>query len=139
MEPSADIAGNIHNYLLLLVYLIPVAIIWFGRIYIRRKASRRHAETLQENKKAGLIEPASLHPIIDRDLCIGCNACSKACPEDDVLAIIHDKVELINPTHCIGHGACAAACPVDAITVVFPPEMLDCQTSVASLLEKPEL
>jgi thioredoxin reductase len=36
-----------------------------------------------------------------------------------VLAIIGDKVELINPTYCIGHGACAGACPVDAITLVF--------------------
>ena len=39
-----------------------------------------------------------------------------------MLAIINDKVELINPTHCIGHGACKRACPVDAITLVFGTE-----------------
>ena len=69
-----------------------------------------------------MTEPPSLHPLINRDLCIACNACAKACPEGDVLAIIGDKVELINPTHCIGHGACEVACPVNAITLVFGTE-----------------
>lgn len=122
MDTTAEFSGNLTNYLLLMVYLIPVGLIWFGKIFIRRRASARHAKTLRENQEAGLVEPASLHPLIDRDLCIGCNACSKACPEGDVLAIIHDKVELINPTHCIGHGACAAACPLDAISLVFGTE-----------------
>jgi len=93
METSTEISGNINNYLLLFVYLIPVGVIWCARNIFRRKASKRHANMLQENLEAGLTEPASLHPIVDRDLCIGCNACSKACPEGDVLAIIHDKVE----------------------------------------------
>jgi len=125
MDLSTDLnnlASDLSDYLLLLVYLIPVALIWFGRQYIRHRASQRHAAILRENQDAGLTEPASLHPLIDRDLCIACNACAKACPEGDVLAIIHDKVELINPTKCIGHGACAGACPVDAITLVFGTE-----------------
>lgn len=109
-------------YLLLLVYLLPVALIWLGRIYFQRKASERHQAALIETQEAGLTEPPSLHPLINRDLCIACNACAKACPEGDVLAIINDKVELINPTKCIGHGACQSACPVDAITLVFGTE-----------------
>ncbi len=121
MDPN-NLAANINDYLLLLIYIFPVALIWFGRIYIRRRASARHVAILRENQEAGLTEPASLHPLIDRDLCIACNACAKACPEGDVLAIIHDKVELIHPTKCIGHGACATACPVDAITLVFGTE-----------------
>jgi len=110
------------QYVLLFIYLLPVALIWFGRIYFRRRSSAKHAEALRQSQQAGLTEPASLHPLIDRDLCIACNACAKACPEGDVLAIIGDKVELINPTHCIGHGACEAACPVKAITLVFGTE-----------------
>ncbi|WP_455203607.1 NAD(P)-binding domain-containing protein [Kaarinaea lacus] len=118
----SDFAIVFDDYLLLLVYLIPVALIWFGRQHLRRKASDRHAEELRQAQEAGLTEPPSLHPLIDRDLCIACNACAKACPEKNVLAIIGDKVEMINPTHCIGHGACAGACPVDAITLVFGTE-----------------
>lgn len=113
---------QINEYLLLLVYLIPVAMIWIGRIWVRRANSEKHQKAKEKNIAAGLTEPPSLHPVIDRDLCIACNACAKACPEGDVLAIIGDKVELINPTHCIGHGACAVACPVDAITLVFGTE-----------------
>ena len=109
-------------YFLLLVYLFPVLLIWFGRIYFRRRASEKNKEKFEDTIKAGLTEPASLHPLINRDLCIACNACAMACPEGDVLAVIADKVELINPTKCIGHGACEDACPVHAITLVFGTE-----------------
>ena len=113
---------NINQYLVFLVYLLPVALIWIWRIRHSRVKSRQYIAAREETIKAGLTEPASLHPLINRDMCIACNACAKACPEEDVLAIIHDKVELVNPTHCIGHGACAKACPVNAITLVFGTE-----------------
>ena len=45
-----------------------------------------------------------------------------ACPEGNVLGLIHGKAELIEPTLCIGHGACRAACPFDAISLVFGTE-----------------
>ena len=56
----------------------------------------------------GLTEPASLHPIIDEERCIGCGACVAACPEapaHTVLGIIEGKARLVSPTSCIGHGA----------------------------------
>lgn len=118
----ATFLQNAGQYAILLIYLAPIALIWLWRTRHSRAASRRHHEALQATQQAGLTEPASLHPLINRDLCIACNACAKACPEDGVLAIIHDKVELINPTHCIGHGACQRACPVDAISLVFGTE-----------------
>ena len=119
---SPSLLQNVGQYGILLVYLIPIALIWLWRARHSRAATRRHREALEETRQAGLTEPASLHPLINRDLCIACNACAKACPEQDVLAIIHDKVELINPTHCIGHSACKRAGPVDAITLVFGTE-----------------
>jgi thioredoxin reductase/ferredoxin len=72
-----------------------------------------------------MTEPASLHPLIDPSLCLGCGACVKACPETshhDVLGLIDGKAVLIGPTECIGHGACKTACPFDAITLVFGTE-----------------
>ncbi len=63
--------------------------------------------------------PTSIHPLIDAHACIGSGACVRACPEDDVIAIVHGRAELINPLACIGHGRCMSACPVQAITLVF--------------------
>ncbi len=85
----------------------------------------RHGKTLREKHAAiaaGLGEPASLHPIIDPGLCLGCGACVTACPEGKILGLIHGKAQLINPSKCIGHGACKSACPFDAITLVFGTE-----------------
>ena len=113
---------SLGQYLVYLVYIVPVALIWAWRVRRSHAKSRQHIEAREENIKSGLTEPASLHPLINRDMCIACNACAKACPEGDILAIIHDKVELLHPTHCIGHGACAKACPVNAITLVFGTE-----------------
>jgi len=69
-------------------------------------------------------QPASLHPIINHNRCIGCRACVIACPENhnDVLGMIKNKAALINPSACIGHGPCKDVCPVDAITLVFGTE-----------------
>lgn len=106
----------------LLVYAVPALLIW--GIYAGTKALKecRYRRFQRQELDAGLTEPASLHPVIDQNLCIGCEACVKACPEHYVLGIIRRKAELIGPTHCIGHGACKAACPMDAINLVFGTE-----------------
>jgi thioredoxin reductase (NADPH) len=106
----------------LLVYAVPALVI-LG-VYAGAKAwkERRYRQFQRQELDAGLTEPASLHPIIDQNLCIGCGACIKACPEHNVLGLIRGKAELIGPTHCIGHGACKIACPMDAINLVFGTE-----------------
>lgn len=104
------------------LYALPAASIW-GVYWLNRKTSRaRELRTLAGAQEAGLTEPASLHPIIDTDLCIGCRACAMACPEGEILGIVEGKAALIEPTRCIGHGACSAACPVGAIDLVFGTE-----------------
>lgn len=65
--------------------------------------------------------PASLHPVINENRCIGCGSCMEACPEGDVLGIVDFETRLVNPSRCMGHGACATACPMDAITLVAGP------------------
>ena len=42
--------------------------------------------------EAGLTEPASLHPVINPTLCVGCGTCAKACPEGDVLGLRNNFV-----------------------------------------------
>ena len=112
------------DLLVYVVYGIPLFLIMF---FYLKSMNRTHAgsvEVLDENIKAGLIEPASIHPVINVNRCKGCGSCVTACPERDkqVLGMIDGKAELINPTSCIGHGACLRACPFDAITLVFGTE-----------------
>lgn len=92
-------------------------------LYLRRQSRRHraHAAVLQESVEAGLVEPASLHPVVDASRCIGSGACVKACPEE-ALGIVNGKAVLTNASACIGHGACLAACPVEGIQLVFGTE-----------------
>jgi len=133
---------------LLTGYAIPFALIWGGYLHQVRKRERKAAETLEETTKAGLTEPASLHPVIDPVRCIGSGTCVTACPEGNVLGMINGKAQLIDPTRCIGHGACRVSCHRDAITLVFGTEKrgvdiphvdTDFQTNVPGLFIAGEL
>jgi thioredoxin reductase/Pyruvate/2-oxoacid:ferredoxin oxidoreductase delta subunit len=107
---------------LLLTYAIPLVLIWLYLGWNSRRKAAKAIRIMHEAQEAGLTEPASLHPVIDPALCLGCAACVKACPEKSILGIIDGKAKLIEPTHCVGHGACATSCPTDAITLVFGTE-----------------
>jgi len=100
------------------LYLFPFVFVTIFAL-LRRRRSKKNQKTYNQNVKAGLTEPASLHPIIDPGVCVGCGACVTACPEGKILGLIRGKAKLISPTHCIGHGACKRACPMDAIELVF--------------------
>jgi len=109
---------------LLLIYLALMISIWQIYNFFKNRMHKKSIAIHEQAIAAGLIYPASLHPVINPNRCIGCQSCINACPEQshEVLGAIHGKAVLINPTHCIGHGACHAACPVDAITLVFGTE-----------------
>jgi thioredoxin reductase/ferredoxin len=107
---------------LLIVYAAPMLGVWATYVAVRKRREHRSVAKLSAAKDAGLLEPASLHPIIDPAKCIGCGSCVRACPEGDILGLIGGKAELVEPSHCIGHGACKAVCPVQAITLVFGTE-----------------
>ena len=102
----------------------PLAFAVIGALYIalRKRAEARSRATKAAAEEAGLLEPASLHPKIDPVKCLGCGACTRVCPEGDILGMINGKAELVEPSHCIGHGACRTSCPCDAITLVFGTE-----------------
>jgi thioredoxin reductase (NADPH) len=107
---------------LLLAYALPLVGVWAIWYWLDQRHTKRSIAVMEEAKAAGLTEPASLHPVIDPALCLGCAACVKACPEKSILGIIDGKAALIEPSHCVGHGACATSCPTDAITLVFGTE-----------------
>ena len=106
----------------LLFYLLPLLLVVAWQLRRQQVQHASNLATWQENRQAGLLEPASLHPVIDPLKCMGCGSCVSACPEGNVLGLIAGKAQLINPTHCIGHSACKSACPFDAITLVFGSE-----------------
>jgi thioredoxin reductase (NADPH) len=105
-----------------LIYLAPLALIWLAYVRNRQKQHRASVDTYRESQEAGLVHPASLHPVIDLHKCIGCESCISVCPEmpeHQVLGMVRRKATLVSPTDCIGHGACKTVCPVDAISLVF--------------------
>jgi thioredoxin reductase/Pyruvate/2-oxoacid:ferredoxin oxidoreductase delta subunit len=104
------------------VYALTFGVICTLYIGLRTRSEARSRATKAAAAEAGLLEPASLHPIIDPTKCVGCGSCIHICPEGDILGLINGKAELIEPSHCIGHGACKEVCPRDAITLVFGTE-----------------
>ncbi len=101
----------------LLVLLIVGPYLW---LYTRR--TKKVLARQKEAEEFGLREPVTIHPRVNRDVCIGSGACIKACPEKEILGIVHGKAETVFASRCVGHGACARACPVGAIELVFGTE-----------------
>lgn len=104
------------------IYLLPLLGFWAVFAWSKARAQKKNLAALKEAVDTGMTEPASLHPVINVNRCLGCGSCVAACPEQaghHVLGIIAGKSTLVGPSHCIGHGACAEVCPQDAITLVF--------------------
>ncbi len=112
---------NNPDLLLMLIYAVPLLLAVLVYLWHRRRAERASEQALADAEQAGLTESASLHPVVDPDVCIGSGGCARACPEH-AIGVVGGKAVLVSPSACIGHGACAAACPVEAITLVFGSE-----------------
>jgi len=90
-------------------------------LYENWKSAKVQKE-IDQAKKLGLWEPVTIHPKVNRDICIGSGACVSACPEGKILGLVDNKSMTICASECVGHGACARACPVGAIELVFGTE-----------------
>jgi thioredoxin reductase/NAD-dependent dihydropyrimidine dehydrogenase PreA subunit len=100
--------------LLVALTVVPALLRARGR---ERATGRARLEAL----RYGLHEPASLHPVVDAERCIGIGNCVKACPES-VLGFEAGQAVAVAPARCIGHGLCERVCPVQAIRLVFGTE-----------------
>jgi thioredoxin reductase (NADPH) len=93
--------------------------LWLAIGVWRWHRERSAAARLRKAVEQGSTEPPSLHPVIDPAKCVGCGACTHACPEGKIIGMINGKAQLVDPGACIGHGACKTSCPVGAIELVF--------------------
>ena len=53
--------------------------------------------------------------VVDREVCIGCEACKEICPVDAV-NMVKEKAE-VDLDWCIGCGVCSVSCPAGAISI----------------------
>ncbi len=83
IQCTRDSLTNMFNVtsLTLWVYLTPLLFIWGLYARSRIKKDRRNNTIRDEALKSGLTEPASLHPVINHNRCVGCGSCVNACPE----------------------------------------------------------
>ena len=52
---------------------------------------------------------------VDRDVCIGCGACTGVCPTES-LTLDDEGKSVCNEETCVDCGACVATCPVEALS-----------------------
>jgi thioredoxin reductase (NADPH) len=101
------------------IFILMGAVFVWNQITKKNKREAFAKKALKKAIAANADEPLTLHPEINPALCAGCGACTRVCPEGDILGMIHHKAVLVSPTKCVGHGECEKACPFNAITLVF--------------------
>lgn len=119
MDFLVKLAADNFTFIVGAMMTAAVLVPYFAR---HKRMSRKTVTHLDEAKKFGLAEPASIHPRVNKAICIGSGACITACPEPEVLGRVNNLAEVIYASRCVGHGACARACPVGAIDLVFGTE-----------------
>ncbi len=109
-------------------HMVPLAALVLALVTIapyliyEKLRSKKVRGQIAEARETGMSEPVTIHPKVNRAICIGSGACVKACPEKTVLGMVEHKSMTICSSQCVGHGACARSCPVGAIELVFGSE-----------------
>ncbi|MDD3695813.1 MAG: 4Fe-4S binding protein [Lentisphaeria bacterium] len=53
--------------------------------------------------------------VVNKDLCIGCEACVAVCPTEAIS--MEEEKAVVDAELCVDCGACEGECPVEAIKV----------------------
>ncbi len=64
-------------------------------------------------------------PVIDEEKCTCCGTCDRHCPGDVILQEGKKKPVVLYPLECWHCGCCRLDCPDGAVTITFPPQMLN--------------
>jgi NAD-dependent dihydropyrimidine dehydrogenase PreA subunit len=74
--------------------------------------------------------------LIDENTCVdGCTICDFFCPGDIIYRESKNEPPIVKyEDECWYCGACVIHCPVDAVSIIFPDEMLHCETKIESLV-----
>ncbi len=102
--------------LVVMVVLLALAV-WSRRDELLHQ--KRGLEQRQLARERGSDRARLQYPQVDLSRCIGCGICVEACPEEDVLAILHGQAVVVHGARCVGHARCAQECPVGAIAVTL--------------------
>jgi ferredoxin len=65
--------------------------------------------------KPGKALSSGYQPVVDPDLCTGCETCIGRCPAKAMT--MPENLPIIDPDRCFGCGVCAIGCPMEAITM----------------------
>ncbi|MGD2046854.1 MAG: NAD(P)-binding domain-containing protein, partial [Gemmatimonadota bacterium] len=106
----------------MVVWLVGLGLGAVATLPVLLRMHRRERETDAAEAHAlqyGLHEPATIHPVVDPDVCIGTGSCVDVCPEGKVIGFRRGQGVVVAPASCIGHGLCERSCPVGAIQLVF--------------------
>jgi NAD-dependent dihydropyrimidine dehydrogenase PreA subunit len=84
---------------------------------------------IYELQMPNAVAESNFMPMIDIELCNGCESCVDICPMDSLALDRNEKI-VRNPARCIGCGLCVSACTTGSITlervaeeqVSVPPE-----------------
>ncbi len=88
----------------------------------RRSELRKLRSTVEMVERAtrdGSHKALLQQPVIDLSRCLGCGTCVSACPEDDVLELVHGQAVVAKGAHCVGTAVCEKECPTGAIVVTL--------------------
>lgn len=54
--------------------------------------------------------------VVDRNICVACGACAKACPKE-IISIWKGCYAVADEGKCVGCGLCARTCPAGCIAI----------------------